>query len=229
MGKLPSKTGALAQLSTPVTHEFFHLWIPNALALDGDYDWFYEGFTIYQAAQTAVRLGMLTFPEFLNSIARAYDSSKSEAAEWSLIEASTRRFTIGRTSVYSKSQVVAFLYDLRLRSLSHNKKSLADVYRKLVREHRAMAYDSRAAKTNNGTEIVASELSAEIGSEEFVRAFIRNPVSINLQTELAPFGLKAEVVGLRTRITVDGKLGKQPRDLLHQLGYNDATRGPRSR
>ncbi|PYS68153.1 MAG: hypothetical protein DMF73_17510 [Acidobacteria bacterium] len=51
MGKLPSKIGALAQLSTPVTHEFFHLWVPNGLALSGDYDWFYEGFTIYQAAQ----------------------------------------------------------------------------------------------------------------------------------------------------------------------------------
>src|SRR3989440_1552851 len=163
MGKLPSKVGALAQLSTPVTHEFFHLWVPNALALDGDYDWFYEGFTIYQAAQTAVRLGLLTFPEFLNSIARAYDSSKSEAAEWSLIEASTRRFTIGRTSVYSKSQVVAFLYDLRLRSLSHNKKSLADVYRKLIREHRAIGDYSRGAKTNNGIDVVTSELSAEIG------------------------------------------------------------------
>src|SRR5256714_14724695 len=93
MGKLPSKVGALAQLSTPLTHELFHLWVPNGLALDGDYDWFFEGFTVYQAAQTATQLGMLTFPEFLNSIARAYDASKTEAHQWSLIEASTRRFT----------------------------------------------------------------------------------------------------------------------------------------
>jgi hypothetical protein len=229
MGKLPSKVGALAQLSTPVTHEFFHLWAPNALALDGDYDWFYEGFTVYQAAQTATQLGMLTFPEFLNSIARAYDASKSEAGEWSLVEASTRRFTIGRTSVYSKSQVVAFLYDLKLRSLSRNKKSLADVYRRLIREHPAIGDSSRETKMNDGTEVVTKELSAEIGSEDFVRLFIRSPVSINLAAELAPFGLKVETVGLRTRITVDEKIGKQQRDLLRQLGYNDATRGPRSK
>lgn len=223
LGKLPSKTAALAQLSTPVTHEFFHLWVPNALALEGDYDWFYEGFTVYQAAQTATQLGMLTFPEFLNSIARAYDASKTEADQSSLIEASMRRFTIGRTSVYSKSQVVAFLYDLRLRSLSHNKKSLADVYRRLVREHPA------TAKTNDGTDVVTKELSAEIGSEDFVRLFIRSPVSINLPAELAPFGLKAETIGLRTRIAVDEKLSKQQRDLLRQLGYNDATRESRSK
>src|SRR5205807_1591093 len=169
MGKFPSKIGALAQLSTPVTHEFFHLWVPNGLALSGDYDWFYEGFTIYQAAQTAVRLGMLTFDEFLNSIARAYDSSKTEAADLSLIEASARRFTIGRASVYSKSQVVAFLYDLRLRSVSRNKKSLADVYRKLIGEYPAPGDKFRTGKTNDGTEVVTKELSAEIGSEDFVR------------------------------------------------------------
>lgn len=229
MGKLPSKVGALALLSTPVTHEFFHLWVPNALALDGDYDWFYEGFTVYQAAQTAAQLGMLTFPEFLNSIARAYDASKAEAGKWSLVEASTRRFTIGRTSVYSKSQVVAFLYDLKLRSLSRNKKSLTDVYRRLIREHPAMGDNSRAGKTNDGTDVVTRELSAEIGSEDFVRTFIRGPVSIDLPAELAPFGLKAETVGLRTRIAVDEKIGKQQRDLLRQLGYNDATRGLRSK
>jgi len=76
--------------------------------------------------------------------------------------------------------------------------------------------------------VAANELSTEIGSEDFVRTFIRNPVSINLSAELAPFGLRTENVGLRTRITVNEKLSKQQRDLLRQLGYNDATRGPRS-
>ena len=85
------------------------------------------------------------------------------------------------------------------------------------------------AKTNNGTDVATSELSAELRSEEFVRVFVRNPVSINLAAELAPFGLKTELVGLRTQITVDEKISKQQRDLLRQLGYNDATRGTRSK
>src|SRR5439155_13714620 len=73
MGQIPSKVAALVRLSTPLTHELFHFWVPNGLALNDDYDWFYEGFTVYQAARTAVRLDLLSLPEFLNAIARAYD------------------------------------------------------------------------------------------------------------------------------------------------------------
>lgn len=225
MGKLPSRVAALAQLSTPVTHEFFHLWIPNALPLAGNYDWFYEGFTIYQAAQTAVKLGLLTFPEFLNSIARAYDASKS-ATSLSLMEASSRRFTDGTNSVYAKSQVVAFIYDLRLRSASHNKRSLADVYRRLVKtvEVRRGGGPTHA---QDGSEVVASVLTEEIGSADFVASFVRKPVSINLASELAPFGLIAGTGGFRTQISIGEKLNQQQRDLLRELGYNAATHAAR--
>jgi predicted metalloprotease with PDZ domain len=163
MGKLPSKVAALAQLSTPLTHELFHLWIPNALTLQGNYDWFYEGFTIYQASQTAVKLGLLTFPEFLNSIARAYDSSKGEAS-LSLIEASNRRFTSGLNSVYAKSQVIACLYDLRLRSATRGKRSLGDVYRRLIR-------GDAIAGGSDGSDVAGRVLSEEIGFQR-VRSFV---------------------------------------------------------
>jgi predicted metalloprotease with PDZ domain len=220
MGELPSKVGALAQLSAPLTHELFHLWIPNALTLEGDYDWFYEGFTVYQASQTGVKLGLLTFPEFLSSIARAYDSSKNQTG-LSLVEASQRRFTGGTTSVYSKAQVIAFIYDLRLRNSSRNRRSLSDVYRKL------MKFDSARGKLTDGNQAVTKALSEEIGSDEFERQFIRSPVSISLASELAPFGLKVDLIGLRTQISVSEKLSKQQRDLLRELGYNAATHATR--
>ncbi|MCA1557955.1 MAG: hypothetical protein LC731_05375, partial [Acidobacteria bacterium] len=54
-GRQPSRIAGLAILSTPLTHELFHLWVPNALALDGNYDWFYEGFTLYQAMDGRAR------------------------------------------------------------------------------------------------------------------------------------------------------------------------------
>jgi hypothetical protein len=221
VGQLPSKVGALAQLSAPLAHELFHLWIPNALALEGDYDWFYEGFTIYEASQTGVNLGLLTFPEFLSSIARAYDSSKNQT-DLSLVEASKRRFTGGLTSVYSKAQVVAFIYDLRLRSASRNRRSLSDVYRKLMAA-------ARFPQKNimDGNQAVTKALSEELGSGEFERQFIGNPVTVNLANELAPFGLKVDVAGLRTQISVSEKLSKQQRDLLRELGYNAATHAAR--
>ncbi|HYW73047.1 MAG TPA: hypothetical protein VE961_18615 [Pyrinomonadaceae bacterium] len=222
MGKLPSKVAALAQLSAPVTHEFFHLWIPNALDLSGDYDWFYEGFTIYQAAATAVRLGLLTFPEFLNAIARAHDATRNDQS-LSLIEASQRRFTGGLNSVYAKSQVVALLYDLRLRSSSHNKRSLRDAYRRLVSPRPSEA----RTKSLDGNSVVTAALSDQLGSDEFVRTFISNPVSIDLAKELAPFGLAVDRSGFSTRISVSDQLTRQQRDLLRELGYNAATHATR--
>lgn len=222
LGKLPSKIGALAQISTPLTHELFHLWVPNALALEGDYDWFYEGFTVYQAARAAVRLDLLTFPEFLNSIARSYDALNAQANSVSLMEAAGRRWTSGQSAVYSKSMVVAFLFDLRMRSASHGKKSLDNVYRAILQKH-SHAVAGRA----DGNAEVTQALATDEASEGFVRQFIRNPVAINLAAELAPFGLLVETLGLRTRIGVSEKLNKQQRDLLREMGYNDAVRSPR--
>jgi predicted metalloprotease with PDZ domain len=221
MGKLPSKIGALAQISTPLTHELFHLWVPNALTLEGDYDWFYEGFTVYQAARTAVRLDLLTFPEFLNAIGRAYDAANAQTNSISLIEASSRRWTTGQSAVYSKSMVVAFLFDLRMRRVSHGKKSLDSVYRVILQKH------SGNAPKFEGNEAVTQALAADEASGNFVRQFIRNSVTIKLATELAPFGFEVETLGLRTRIAVSDKLNKQQRDLLRELGYNDAVRSPR--
>ena len=235
MGKLPSKIAALARLSVPLTHELLHFWVPNGLALEGDYDWFYEGFTIYQAARTSVRLDLLQFQEFLDAISRAYDAYRAglDHDQWSLIEASKRRWTGGESAVYSKSMVIAFLYDLKLRSQSRGKHSLDDVYRSIFREHRVSEAGASAGRSggqgSDGCEVAVEALGPYPGVQDFGRLFIRNAVTINLQEELAPFGLRVETFGLRTRISVSETLTRQQRDLLHELGYNDYVRAPRQR
>jgi hypothetical protein len=60
--------------------------------------------------------------------------------------------------------------------------------------------------------------------QDFIRQFIREPVTISLASELAPFGLQVETFGLRTRVSVGEQLSKPQRDLLRELGYNDAAR-----
>jgi len=230
MGNLPSKTAALSQLSVPLTHELFHLWVPNALALDGEYDWFYEGFTIYQAARTAVRLGLLTFQEFLNAIARAYDaySAGVDRDRLSLVEASQRRWVGGESVVYQKSMLVAFLYDLKLRSLSHGKRSLDDVYRELFRQHRsAEGSAAEAGRRSDGNDAAIAALSNAPGMQGFAESFIRRAVAIDLPAHLAPSGLSVEPLGLRTRVGVTESLTRPQRDLLRELGYNDGARSPR--
>jgi predicted metalloprotease with PDZ domain len=166
-------------------------------------------------------LDLLTFPEFLNAIGRAYDAANSQTNSVSLIEASSRRWTTGQAAVYSKSMVVAFLFDLRMRSVSHGKKSLDSAYRVILQKH------SGNGPKFDGNEAVTQALAADEASENFVGQFIRKAVTINLASELAPFGFEVATPGLRTRITVSDKLNKQQRDLLRELGYNDAVRSPR--
>jgi predicted metalloprotease with PDZ domain len=225
MGKQPSRVGALSQLGNALTHELFHLWIPNGLGLPGDYDWFYEGFTVYHAARTAVEMELLTFADFLTAIGRAYDgtSSASDLNQLSLIEASRRRWTNGSAGVYSKAMLVAFLYDLNLREQSKGKRSLDDVYRKLFQSQKT-AGQSSAHKSDDGNAVAMTALSDEPGGQSFVQRFINAPVNIDLQRELSRFGLGLEKFGFRTRVVVNKKLTKRQRDLLRELGYNDRTR-----
>jgi hypothetical protein len=216
MGKLPTRVGALAQFGNALTHELFHLWIPNGLALAGDYDWFYEGFTIYQAARAAVRMDLITFTEFLNAISRATDgyAAATETNGLSLVEASKRRWTGAASSVYSKAMVTAFLYDLNLRFQSKGKLSLDDVYRKFFR-------DQEAHTTGDGNAAAIVALREEMRATNFVEQFIVRPVAIDLEKELDQFGLHVEKIGLRTRIYPANNLTRRQRDLLRQLGYNE--------
>ena len=62
-------------------------------SLQGDYDWFFEGFTSYLALQTALKLKLIGFQEYLNTLERVYNSYLSYADGQTLIEASERRWT----------------------------------------------------------------------------------------------------------------------------------------
>ena len=224
-GRWPSAATALSQLNVPLTHELFHLWVPNSLALEGEYDWFYEGFTSYQSLRAGMRLGYFSFQDYLNAVGRAYDSYKAArgAEEISLIEASKRRWTGAPALVYSKGMLIAFLYDLTLRLKTSNKRSLDDVYRGLFQRYQT------SSERRQGNE-AAMELLGQTGEmQEFTRRQLLNASEINLPTELSPFGLQLEPGGIRTRLSVSGTLTRAQKDLLRSLGYNEhtATRAPR--
>lgn len=227
-GKSPSKTAALAQLTFPLAHELFHLWIPNGVALDGEYDWFYEGFTLYQALRAAVRLNLLTFQDYLNALGRAFDAYKSAQGreQLSLLEASERRWTLSPTLVYNKGMLAAFLYDLTLRQKTKGKRSLDDVYRELFRLSNA----SQARRDGNQTALAALNNAGEM--QDVTKRYIESASAIDLSSAIAPFGLRLEMFGARTRIAVAEGLSGAQRDLLRKFGYNeklDGTHRPRTR
>ena len=96
------------QLGVIFSHELLHLWVPNALRLQGDYDWFFEGFTLYTALVTALDLKFINRDEYVATLERVYDSYLSRPDAQSLIEASERRWTTGNSTVYDKGMLVAF-------------------------------------------------------------------------------------------------------------------------
>jgi predicted metalloprotease with PDZ domain len=125
--------------------------------------------------------------------------------------------------------LVAFLYDLKLRQESKGKRSLDDVYRDLIREY--LRAGSAVAQTRAGeaNDAVIRALVRQPKMSEFGQSFIERPFALDLEKELAPFGIIVERVGLRARLGVTEKLERQQRDLLRQLGYNDVTRSGHSR
>ena len=214
-GRVPARQSALARLGDPLVHELFHLWVPNALKLTGNYDWFYEGFTLYHSLRVSQRLGRLAFTDYLDALARAYDSylRVRERDSLSLVEASARRWSDSGALVYQKGLLTAFLFDLALRQSSGGKRSLDDVYRELFRHH-------RSRQLREGNAAVISALNGALGSPSFADGFIKAPRKFDLAAELLPYGLRVSAEGGRTRISAAGQLTGSQRALLRQIGYN---------
>jgi hypothetical protein len=219
VGRSPSKVAALAQISVPLSHELFHLWVPNGLALDGNYDWFYEGFTLYQSLRCRMRLNLSSFQDYLDVLGKAFDNYKTvlDYDKLSLVEASQRRWTGANALVYQKGLLVAFLYDLSVRRLTANKRSLDDVYRELFRLY------NKAEKRSDGNNMIIKILNLPKPMQDFVRLYVESAVVVDFTETLAPFGLSVTRAGVQTHITVNNKLKSEQRSLLRKLGYNDKT------
>src|SRR5207245_2243287 len=88
----PFKSQSLQQLHEQLRHEIFHLWIPNGVNLSGNYDWFYEGFALYQALKSGITMNRIRFEDFLDTISRAYNIDNAAEHKLSLVEASRNRW-----------------------------------------------------------------------------------------------------------------------------------------
>lgn len=165
------------QLGIIFTHELLHLWVPNSLLLEGDYDWFFEGFTLYTALVTALELKLINLDEYVATLMRVYDSYLSRADELSLIDASERRWTSGNSIVYDKGMLVAFLYDLAIRRDSGGKKRLGSIYPKLI--------ERGATQPANGNEVIIQLLSSTPAGAELAKSYIEGQRELDLKALLA--------------------------------------------
>lgn len=201
------------QLGVIFTHEMLHLWVPNALKLAGDYDWFFEGFTMYVALRTALELKFIKFDGFLNTLGGSYKYYIEHPDELSLVEASETRWTItsGYAHVYIKAMLVAFLYDLMLRKGSGGKETLAIRYREL--------FDGRVTDGANGNEAIIKVLGSSPVLRDFTKEFIEKKRPLKFEEVVRPYGLQLHWSGMQTQLTVSPKLDEDQKQVLRSLGY----------
>ena len=216
LGRRASREYALLKLGIALSHELFHLWVPESLKLKGDYDWFFEGFTLYQALRMDLRLGLISFDDYLATLARVYDSylASAERDRLSLVGASERRWTTPSSLVYDQGMLVAFIYDLLLRSRSDCKASLDDVYRQLFR--------LQSTGHESANETIIKLLSEQRGMESFAEVYVEGADRINLESLLAPYGFQVQRAApgsKATKLAVNHDLSKLQLKLLGGLGY----------
>lgn len=164
------------QLEIIFAHEVLHLWVPNALELRGDYDWFFEGFTLYTALLTALELKAIDVREYLATLGRVYDSYLSYPDELSLIAASERRWTTSSPVVYDKGMLVAFLFDLLLREESGGKTTLASRYREL--------FSQPTTDRAEGNEVIIRLLGSTPAAADLVKKYIQGSAALELEQVL---------------------------------------------
>lgn len=200
-----------AQLGIILTHEILHLWIPNSLALSGAYDWFFEGFSLYLALQAALKLKLIPFQEYLDTLARVYDSYLSYANEQTLIEAAEKRWTSSAPVVYDRGMLVAFVYDLIVRRATSETSSVADLYRELLRTY--------ADEPANANDVIIKLLDSSPATNAFSSQYVEGRTRIELEKVLPAFGLEMNTNGGNSRLHILEHLSKDQRDLLRSLGY----------
>lgn len=211
---MPFRTQAIQRLHEQLRHELFHLWIPNALSLTGQYDWFYEGFAMYQSLKTAVSLKRIRFDDMLDTLSRAYRIDNSAPRRRSLIESSRERWTGGETQVYARGMLAAFLCDLAMLNESGGKRSVERWLRDLFEKHKA------PSPASDGNVAVIDSMRAVPALESVVDKVILGSEPVKWDTAIAAAGLEFSSEkgssGLKVK---DGLEGRQ-RSLLRKLGYN---------
>lgn len=212
---MPFKTQSLQRLHEQLRHEIFHLWLPNGVNLSGRYDWFYEGFALYQSLKTGVALNQIRFEDFLDTLSRAHNIDSIQTRRLSLIEASQNRWNGADTLVYARGMLVAFLCDVSLLQSSKGRSSITDIFRTLYASHRPPNPTADA----NASILKIMEFHPQLAS--LAEKYIKGSQKIDWRVELESAGIENEPGNSQTNLRVKAKLSRRQKALLDKLGYNN--------
>jgi predicted metalloprotease with PDZ domain len=212
---MPFRYQSLQRLHEQLRHELFHLWIPNGVNLTGNYDWFYEGFALYESLKLAVALNRIRFEDFLDTLSRAHTIDSAQSKRTSLIEASMDRFSGSNTQVYARGMLVAFLCDIALLEQSKGKRSVENLLTDLYAKHR------KPAEPVDANTAVFALLRGNPKVSLVVDKYVTGAEKIEWVNELGAFGIEDADAGPLTTLRVKQKLNGRQKALLDKLGYNN--------
>ncbi len=213
--EMPFKNQSVQRLHEQFRHEFFHLWMPNNLALSGKFDWFYEGFALYQSLRTGVNLNRLRFEDFLDTLGRAYNLDSFQTQRKSLIEISKNRWNGANSQIYARGMLVAFLCDLAILRESKGKRSLTEILREIYQKLR------KPNQIQDGNAAIVHVLESRRELRPISEKYIKGAENIVWQTDLETVGIEAKEENSFTKLIVKAKLTSRQKDLLNELGYNN--------
>lgn len=209
------KTQSLQRLHEQLRHEIFHLWLPNGVNLAGNYDWFYEGFALYQSLKTAVAMKRIRFEDFLDTLSRAHSVDSLQTQKQTLIEASKNRWNGANTQIYARGMLVAFLLDLALLQKSKGKDSLSEILREIYQKH------NLKVQRQDGNTAILSILQSRREVQTIVEKYVKSAENVAWQTDLEAFGIESASADFSTKLKVKTDLNGRQKDLLDKLGYNN--------
>lgn len=206
------RTQSVQRLHEQLRHEMFHLWVPNGVALTGKYDWFYEGFALYQSLRIGLAENRISFGDYLDTLSRAKAIEARQAKKGSLIAASKQRWQGAETYIYAKGLLVAFLCDVAILDASKGKRSVESVLRELYRRH---------SKTNGKTPQDANTAILALLNENrelkpIIERYITGGDELDLTSNIGKAGI--EFTGI---LKVIEKPSSSQRRILDALYYNN--------
>ena len=211
----PFKSQSIQFLHEQLRHELFHLWMPNNLNLTGNYDWFYEGFTVYEALRTGLQMNQIRFEDFLATLAEAYNLDSFQTNKLSLLESSKNRWNGANPQVYARGMLVAFLCDAAVLKDSKGKRSIENLFQGIYQKHR---FPNDAA---DGNRAILNALNGYRSLDLIAAKYIQGAEKIDWETDLQTIGIEATTENSFVKLNVKAKLNAKQKDLLDELGYNN--------
>ena len=203
------------RMQEQLRHELFHLWMPNNLALSGEYSWFYEGFAQYTALKLGVGLNQISFADFLNTLEQSYNLGNRRSQPISLLAASKNRWSGENSSVYAKGLAVAFLFDVALLRQTGGKRDLISVLREIYEKHK------KPNKTEDGNAAILRFFDGYDELSPIIEDYVKGAEKLNFERYLQQTGIEILPVGTNIKLKVKDGLSKREKDFLNKLGYNN--------